>query len=191
MTLVIPSVKFLERLYNSISTSIYTTTDLNHNQSSIQSFIIIFLMKISEENYINMVNAIDYWINSTTIVAFSTGIQAGYPAKTAIPGLDIIIGLPDGTVAYDSNSTNNLFKNINIPHPNFLTNGKYLINVNHASRNYFMGACLSQSGSFNVKKWSTSTNGYKLYLAIRQGLTPNEPVGVIVISMNDINLSPH
>jgi len=178
-----PSLAFLNSLYNSLCSTLYAVSSTN--QASVQSYVIYFLTNINSTNYINMVNAINFWLNSTTIPQLAVGIATGTQAKNAIKGLRIQVILSDGTTAFDSNSnSNNIYSNINIPSPDFITSGKFLINENHGTRTYFQGAILSQSGIYCIKSYSTSVNCDQLYLAIRQGLSSHEPFGAIIISIN-------
>jgi hypothetical protein len=181
-TVIYPSTAFLNSLYSSLCSTLYSGG--NNIQASVQSFTIYYLNKITAENYTSMVNSINYWITSKTIPQIATGLPTGKPANEQIYGLRVQVLEADGTTVYDSNSNSNIFSNIGIPKPDFITSGKYLINENQGSRSYFQGALLSQSGNYTMKKYSNSVGLNQLYLAVRQGLSPSEPFGVIVISIN-------
>lgn len=177
-----PSSAFLQSLYSSLCSTMYAKSSTL--QASIQSFIIYYLNNINETNYNNMIEAINFWITSTTIPQLSVGIATGTPANVIIQGLRILVIEPDGVVSYDSTSSNNYFKNLKIPRSDFLTSGKFLINESHGTRPYFQAAMLTSAGTFFMKKYSNSVKNNQIYLATRQGLSPNEPFGVVVISMN-------
>ena len=181
-TIVYPSLAFLNSLYNSLCSTLYSMNDTDH--ASIQSFTIYYLNNLSNTTYENMAAAIYFWLNSTTIPHIAVGIPTGIPAKIAIPGLRILVLNADGSTAFDSYSQYNSFANIGIPKADFMTSGKYLINENHGTRTYFQGAMLSQTGNFSLKKWSNSTGTTQIYLAVRQGLSANEPFGAIVLTIN-------
>jgi len=181
-SIIYPSTAFLNSLYGSLCSTLYSVN--NNNQASVQSFTIYYLNNNDVDSYTNMVNSINYWITSKTIPQIATGLPTGKPANQQINGLRVQVLEADGTTSYDSNSNANIFENINIPKPDFISSGKYLINENQGSRSYFQGALLSQTGNYTMKKYSNSVGLNQLYLAIRQGLSPSEPFGVIVISIN-------
>lgn len=182
-SIIFPSLAFLNSLYSSMCSTTYTPD--GEISGSIQSFIINYLTTINETNYTNMVNAIKIWIESTTIPHLATGLQVGIPANIFIPGLKVQIMEADGITAYNSRAgANNIFKYRNIPHPDFLTNSRYWIDDNQGTRTYYQGAMLSQSGIYSMKKRSNGSQTNQIYLSVRQGLSPQEPFGVVVISMN-------
>jgi hypothetical protein len=166
----------LEALYSTLSTTSVTIGPLN---KSAASFILDFMLAPDDENLYNMlVTAIQEWIDSDN-VEHSVGLNE------KVRGLRIAIIAANGHVYYDSNAKlNNLFENINIPSRTTPWNGKYIINENHNTRVYTMGALLSSSGKFAVSEYSTSTSSYRQYLAVRQGFTTNQPIGTIVISLD-------
>jgi hypothetical protein len=47
-----------------------------------------------------------------------------------------------------------------------------------------MGASLSAAGVFNQTKYSSSTGKNTEYLAVRQGNSPQKPLGNIVVSVD-------
>ena len=127
-------------------------------------------------DYNNMKTKIDDWlINGGTL---------GYTPIT--DGLRVQVILADGQTAYDSNSINNEYANIGIPSSTFITTGKYLINENQGTRSYNMGALLSQTGVFNQIKYSHTTGTMSIYLAVRQGISSTQPLGIVVISLRYI-----
>lgn len=168
----------LEALYSTLST---TSVSVNNLNQSVASFILDFmLLPTSSENYELMAKAIEQWYNSR-----NPSDSVGLEYTATVPGLRIVIIAANGHVYYDSNAkSNNIFENINIPSRTTPWNGKYLINENHNTRPYTMGALLSSSGKFAASEFSTSTNDYRQYLAVRQGFTTNQPIGTIVISLD-------
>ena len=158
--------------------------------TGVQSTIVKFLSSEASADYTPVPPAIQTWLGDATTKNGSATTKAaiGLSSTDAIVGLRVQVFLADGTTAFDSNastplSTNNVFTNIKIPSPSFLTNGKYLINENQNTRVYAQSANLSSSGIAFQIKYSTSTSTNQQYICVRQGFT-NEPLGVIVISMN-------
>ena len=182
-SIIYPSLAFLNSLYSSLCSTTYTPD--GKTSGSVQSYIINYLTDINETNYTNMVNAINLWYISTTIPQLATGLQIGTPANEFITGLKIQVMEADGITAYNSRAgTNNIYANRNVPHPDFLTNSRYWIDDNQGTRTYYQGAMLSQSGIYSMKKFSNGSKIDQIYLSVRQGLSPQEPFGVVVISMN-------
>ena len=176
-----PPTKYLYILYDSLKSTMYSKTSVD--LKTIQEYIKNFLIIDNEKNYEIMTESINYWITSTTIPQTAVGIICNEtPAVKQIQGLRVIVIMSDGTVAYDSNSTNNYYENFGKPRPDFLTSGKYLINENHGTRSYFQNA--NNSGTFYMKKYSKSANDDLLYLCFRQGTTISNPLGVVVININ-------
>lgn len=152
------SSRYLYNLYLSLKNS-----DTNNN-------IKTYLTIDNENNYNNMKQTVNEWLQD----------------KNQIEGIRIIIIQSDGSVSYDSNvSNNNIYQNINKPRPDFLTTGRYLININHGVRHYFQQAISSDDGIFYAEKYSNSVNKNLLYLSLREGLNKNIAKGVIVITVSD------
>jgi hypothetical protein len=160
---------------NSVLSQLYS----NFCSTGNQSLVVTYLNADSSTTYTPLINAIPAWISATL-----TKQAIGLTSTDTISGLRVQVILPDGETAYDSNSSSNAFANINIPKSDFLTSGKYLINVNQNTRSYNMNAALSQTGIAYQIKYSNSTSTNQMYIAVRQGST-SEPLGNIVISMND------
>jgi len=102
-------------------------------------------------------------------------------------GLRVQVILPDGVTVLDTSKAkaDNTFANVDVlkivaAHSKV----SYYINENQASRSYNMGASLSNSGVFSQEKYSKSTGTAQYYLAVRQGPTPSNPVGNIIVSMD-------
>ena len=156
--------------------------------SKAHNVVIDFLERDTQDAYngtspslfaITMPSAISAWMS-----ALSTLQSVGLTNQDSIPGLRVQVIMADGKTAYDSNSNNNSYANINVPAANFSTTGKYLINENQNSRIYNMAAALSTSGVSHMLKYSNSVGVNQRYIAVRQG-SQTEPLGNIVISMND------
>ena len=173
---LVASPGVLNQLYASLCSYSFT----NENKSaSPQIFVNQYLQETnSPAYYLSMTSALNAWLNSSA-PSSAVGVTG------SIPGLRVQIIEADGSTAFDSNSKNNAFANINIPKSDFLTSGKYLINENQGSRSYNMGASLSQTGTFNQIKYSNSTGANQMYYAVRQGTSSSFPLGNIVISMNE------
>ena len=155
------------------------------------AFIAKFLKSENSLDYPAIPTAIQAWLGDPTTRNGSTDTKAaiGLLPTDSIAGLRVLVILADGTMAFDSNastplSANNLFTNLKKPAGTFLTDGKYTINEPHAGRSYFQQAMLSATGVASHVKWSTSVSANQRYIAARVG-SLEEPVGVVVISMND------
>jgi hypothetical protein len=132
-----------------------------------------------------MVLAIEWWLNSTTIPQNAVGVSTGQPARITIPGLRVVVVLSEGVCAYDSLAGNrNVYTNINKPGGDFPNTGNYLINENLGTRSTVMACLLNQSGTFAKKQYSVSVGGYQHFYGVRQGSSPNEPFGVVMLAMN-------
>jgi hypothetical protein len=91
----------------------------------------------------------------------------------------VLVSDSDGTVAYDSN--NYIGKNITNTYSNYTDK---VINENHNSRAAIMTALISNAGVGTEQKWSTSTNNFTQYLAVRIGINSETSYGVIRVSMS-------
>jgi hypothetical protein len=177
----VPSQGALQQLYQSLSTYSYSDTTSGLTASP-QTFVNNFLTNLNATTYAEMANAINYWLTSNA-PALALGLPASSSNNPA--GLRVQVIESDGTTSFDSSAgANNVFTNIKIPKSDFVTSGKYLINENQGSRSYNMGAFLSQTGVYFLSKYSNSTKSNQSYLAVRQGTSPNLPLGNIVISIN-------
>lgn len=176
----------MQSLYGSFTTSNYTTGSTSSNIIGYVNYVTGTVLNITDQNtaYNNMKAAIYAWIdNNSTPSAISS---IGLPAGTTITGLRVQVILPDGILFFDSANpeANNTLANVNIPKSDFITTGRYLIGQNHGGRTYFQSAALSNTGTAFQKKFSTTTNTYQYYYAVRQGSTSVQYGSIVVISAN-------
>jgi len=126
------------------------------------SVITQFLKEINEKNWKRMHNAIQHFL-----VHGEGGLVVG------IPGLRVLVSLPDGHVAYDSHKTNSW--------ANFSNNS--INSENHNSRISIMSALLGNAGSAYELKHSTSDSYKEAYNATRIGSSPQESLGCVRVSV--------
>lgn len=166
------SASALNQLYSSFSTYIP-----DRGVFTPQEDVVTYLRSPQDSgSYDNMVISINEWLASE---------PNGYTVDGDFLRVQVI--QTDGVTSYDSNSgVRNIYTNIGKPTATVDNqwNGKYLINENQGTRSYNMGAWLSQSGVFNQQKFSNSTGGQLIYLAVRQGISAADPLGNVVISVN-------
>ena len=99
----------------------------------------------------------------------------------------LLVSDSDGTVAYDSN----IYIGPTLKSPSqppvtsiFSDYTSKKINENHNSRAAIMTALISNAGVGIEQKWSTSTNNFTQYLAVRIGINSETSYGVIRVSMS-------
>jgi hypothetical protein len=175
MTTPVASATLLNQMYSSLS----TTPSQNLSVSkTVENSINAFLNVVDASNYLVMATDLSNWLANSS---YSTAV-GGY---TNIPGARIQIIGSSGVTYYDSSSgTSNTYANIGIPRTTWLATGKYLINENQGLRSYNMGAFLSSSGVFVQTNYSNSVNINQMYLAVRQGNSPQQTLGNVVITVN-------
>ena len=116
-----------------------------------------------EKAYNAMRKAMDIVVKNTQPAAISVG---GSKAR-------LLCTLADGTVFYDSGSkVKNSFSNYK----------SKSINENHQSRSAIQKAILSDEGLGWEAKFSTSTNSYEQYVAMRVGMSQHDAMGVVRLS---------
>ena len=135
----------------------------NFNSSS-GSVVFNFLERETDVNWSEMSLSIGAWINNN---------------KANNAGLRVIVTLSDGTVAFDSNSSFNSFVDFRAKK----------INENHNSRLAILSAMLSNSGVGLEQKFSTSTNKFTNYIAQRVGLSAQNSMGCVRISIDRANVA--
>ena len=116
-----------------------------------------------EKAYKAMSKAMDIVVKNTQQAAINIG---GSKAR-------LLCTLADGTVFYDSGSkVKNSFSNYR----------SKSINENHQSRSAIQKAILSDEGLGWEAKFSTSTNSYEQYVAMRVGMSQHDAMGVVRLS---------
>lgn len=133
--------------------------------------------------YNAMTNDVFDWLDNTDNALFK--VMGG--GVDSLNGLRVQVVLPDGVTVLDTNKAKSLntYANINIIDKSAVGGElKFKINENQASRSYNMGASLSNSGVFSQEKYSKSTGTAQYYLAVRQGATPANPLGNVIVSMD-------
>lgn len=90
-------------------------------------------------------------------------------------GLRVVLTLSDGTVAIDTSKSNNSFVNYQ----------SKSINENHNSRLAIFTALASNAGTGQETKYSTTTRVQTYNYAQRMGLSPEESVGVLRVSISE------
>ena len=143
-----------------------------------EEYISNFLISPKSDNYDAMIPKINTFLNSAKIIDSTARI---------------LVAQSDGTVVYDSKSSNNVFTNINLYKTTSTTIGSttylkdsYLINENHASRTSYLAAMLSSSGKAYTIKPSSSTFTNQFYVALRLGPSTFDPYGIVIISCDII-----
>ena len=116
-----------------------------------------------EKAYNAMSKAMDIVVKDTKQAAINLG---GSKSR-------LLCTLADGTVFYDSGSkVKNSFSNYK----------SKSINENHQSRSAIQKAILSDEGLGWEAKFSTSTNSYEQYIAMRVGMSQTNAMGVVRLS---------
>jgi hypothetical protein len=87
------------------------------------------------------------------------------PVDLPIPGLLVLVYQNNGSAVYDS-----FFKETNKKSEGF--------------RSYIIGCNVSPEGVSFFKKYNKDSCKLQLFIAVRQGISPNDSLGTIVIGMN-------
>lgn len=131
--------------------------------------------------YLNIINLSNY----DTMVAAITSTFPSFKVETSTPTLRFVVIESDGTVAYDSKSSAvNTFPNRNVPTSDFLSTGNYKIATPHGGRSYYQIAMNRIPQVNNLTKYSSSTDKYTLYSAMRVSPLLKNPMGVLVMSQD-------
>ena len=135
-----------------------------YNQPTRVAHLIKFLSNTKDEDLYNkMKNAMDKVVDDTKQAAVNAG---GSKSR-------LLCTLADGTVFYDSGSkVENSFANFK----------SKSINENHQSRSAIQKAILNEDGLGWEAKFSTSTNSYEQYVALRVGMSQQDSMGVTRLS---------
>ena len=148
-------------LKNTIKIKLETTL---FNRPQLVKPLLAFLNNTKDENaYNNMKASMDSVVERTQIAAVNAG---GSKSR-------ILCTLADGTVFYDSGSK------VQNSYANFSSK---TINENHQSRSAILKAVLSEDGVGWEAKFSTSTNSYEEYVAMRIGMSQTDAMGVVRLS---------
>ena len=132
----------------------------------------------SVSTLLNCNEYITYFLNNPTQTnwnTMNTMIQTFMSTRTAIPGLAVLITMPDGKVAYDTrkNGTTNTYANYQAG----------TIEENHNTRVSIMTALLSNNGVGYESKISSTTGDYTSYQTIRIGYNPELALGCCRVSV--------
>ena len=134
------------------------------NRPQLVKPLLAFLNNTKDEKaYKLMKDSMDAVVANTKQAAVNAG---GSKAR-------LLCTLPDGTVFYDSGSK------IENSYANFKAKA---INENHQSRSAILKAILSEDGLGWEAKFSTSTNSYEQYVAMRLGMSQHDAMGVVRLS---------
>jgi len=165
--MVLTKLVYLEQFYNILK--------LDASGNSYQN-IVTFVSNPVQINFDKMTtslnNFVSYYYNNQS------------PNFTSIR---MTVSDSDGTVAYDSNIY--IGPTLKIPSecPVISAFSDYTgkkINENHNTRAAIMTALISNAGVGTEQKWSTSTNNFTQYLAVRIGINSETSYGVIRVSMS-------
>jgi len=165
-----PSVSTLNTLYASLC------------QTAQQRITKYLNSPADSDKYDKMVTDVFAWLKETGSLYKILGGDVN-----DLNGLRVQVILPDGVTVLDTSKAkaDHEFDKVGVL-KTVAANSKlsFYINENQASRSYNMGALLSNSGVFSQVKYSNSTGVAQYYLAVRQGATPSEPYGNVVVSMD-------
>ena len=138
-------------------------TNLYNKPGLVRPLLAFLTNTKSEDLYKQMKNAMDRVVADTTQAAVNSG---GSKSR-------LLCTLADGTVFYDSGSK------VENSYANFRSKS---INENHQSRAAIQKAILSEDGLGWEAKFSTSTNSYEQYVAMRIGMSQQDAMGVTRLS---------
>ena len=118
-------------------------------------------------NYKTMDNAISLWLSNITLTLHGEeDLDSHSTTLIPVPGLRVQVYQMHGNVKYDS----------------FLKEGYK--NIGHGFRSYIIGCHLSPDGVSTFKKYNKDTHITQLFLAMRQGTSPNNSLGMIIIGLD-------
>jgi hypothetical protein len=190
------------------STSLLTDIYASSGPINLNSYIINFLNNTTLDNYEAMLTKINSWFTDNYILK-ATGIP--YVDLSNNQGFKFQIIDMDGVQVYDSKMTNTLgvinyedydpnadakLPIINTVRANNFTNylnqtistpttsGQWYIPPdNKMTRINNIGAAFSPSGVYFVNKYSNSAGKNVLYMSVRLGDSPLNPIGIVSLSM--------
>lgn len=134
----------------------------NSNNSAIPGSSITYYQQ-SEQSYNIMTSSIYNWLKTLNPSASNPFVAT------------IVVADSTGNVVFDSTAgeSANTYEN-------------YLLNtVNSTNQNtltYVIGATLANSGTFYQSTWSAPANIFVSNLAVRQGFSPENPLGTVIVS---------
>jgi hypothetical protein len=189
------------------STSLLTNIYTSSGPLNLNSAIINFLNNTTKDNYDMMVNQIKFWLNGDYIYD-ATGVQKeefiGTDFKYQIIDMDgvqvydskkeyeadISYGdydptdppvLPDINKVSKNNYTNYINQTISTP---TTTGNWYIPPDNKMTRVNNIGAAFSPSGVYFVNKYSNTARKNVLYMSVRLGDSPLNPIGIVSLSLH-------
>jgi hypothetical protein len=189
------------------STSLLTNIYTSSGPLNLNSAIINFLNNTTKDNYDMMVNQINFWLNGDYIYD-ATGVQKaefiGTDFKYQIIDMDGVQVFDskkeyEAAISYDSYdptappdlpdinkvSKNNYSNYINQTISTPTTTGQWYIPPdNKMTRVNNIGAAFSPSGVYFVNKYSNTAGKNVLYMSVRLGDSPLNPIGIVSLSLH-------
>lgn len=165
--MVLTKLVYLEQFYNLLK------LDASGNS---YNKIITFVSNPIEANFIAMTTTLNSFVSY-----YYTTTQPNFTS------IRILVSDSDGTVSYDSNIY--IGPTLKTPYQlpvtsSFANYTSKVINENHNTRAAIMTALISNGGVGTEQRWSTSTNNFTQYLAVRIGINSETSYGVIRVSMS-------
>ena len=185
-----------------LSQSISSATTATATAYTVQNTLDTFLNGVTPANYALLLSAINGAQNAITNTTSGTSPNSN---------LRVLIAIDDGSVVVDTSKNTNQYVNYNnkikiasstVNSDNNTvvvagtssaaatltigTAGGNNINENHMSRPELLLACLSNSGIGFSRRFSTSISSFNYYFCQRIGLSSEEPLGYIRLSVPDV-----
>lgn len=181
-----------------VSQTVGTATAATASSYTVQNALDTFLNGVNATNYALLESAIQGAQNAITNNSYGTSPNSN---------LRVLIAADDGSVVIDTSKTTNQYVNysnkikiasstVNSSNAVLVdgiypvaatltigTAGGNNINENHMTRPELLLACLSNSGIGFSQRYSTSISSFNYYLCQRIGLTTEQPVGYIRLSV--------
>lgn len=165
--MVLTKLVYLEQFYNLLKLD---------SSGNCYNKITTFVSNPIEANFISMTTTLNSFVSY-----YYTNTQPNFTS------IRVLISDSDGTVAYDSN----VYIGPTLKTPSqvpvissFANYTSKVINENHNTRAAIMTALISNGGVGTEQRWSTSTNNFTQYLAVRIGINSETSYGVIRVSMS-------
>jgi hypothetical protein len=186
-----------------LSQTVSTATAATATAYTVQNTLDTFLNGVNATNYALLESAIQGAQNAITNNSYGTSPNSN---------LRVLIASDDGSVVIDTSKTTNQYVNYNnkikiasgtvnssnqvtvdgtspptaIATLTIGTAGGNNINENHMSRPEILLACLSNSGIGFSQRYSSSISSFNYYLCQRIGLSTEQPVGYIRLSVPEV-----